>query len=99
MAADGERIASLDALRGAAALGVVLVHLSQTAPSLTPDQRSEISFTNLVRLFFSLGSSGVVLFFLISGFCVHRRWAVARRNETDNALLVLPFWKRRLRRL
>ena len=99
MAADRGRIASLDALRGAAALGVVLVHLSQTAPPLPPDQRSEISFTNLVRLFFSLGSSGVVLFFLISGFCVHWRWAVARRNETDNALLFLPFWKRRLRRL
>ena len=98
MAAERRRLAGIDALRGAAALGVVLVHLPTTA-HLRPYQGSEITFANLLRLFFDLGSSGVILFFLISGFCVHWRWAAARRIETENPLGVLPFWKRRFRRL
>ncbi len=98
MAMGRGRLAGIDALRGAAALGVVLVHLPTTA-HLRPYTGPEITLVNLVRLLFDLGSTGVILFFLISGFCVHWRWAVARRIDMDSPLRVLPFWKRRFRRL
>lgn len=50
------RIAELDALRGVAALGVVLFHLSLLDPAAGPG--------------FAVGASGVDLFFVISGFVI-----------------------------
>jgi len=51
-----DRIAELDALRGLAALGVVLFHLSLLDPAAGPG--------------FAVGASGVDLFFIISGFVI-----------------------------
>lgn len=50
------RIAELDALRGIAALGVVLFHLAFCSPEAGPG--------------FAVGASGVDLFFIISGFVI-----------------------------
>jgi peptidoglycan/LPS O-acetylase OafA/YrhL len=45
----------------------------------------------------SLGFTGVYLFFVISGFCIHLRWA-ARDGEGRSPSFV-AFWKRRIFRL
>ncbi|MFN2454535.1 MAG: acyltransferase family protein [Pyrinomonadaceae bacterium] len=90
------RLVSIDFLRGCAALGVVLTH------SLHGGQTD---FSTPTRLYFwfdaivSQGVLGVPLFFVISGFCIHQRWAkqyaVSNRTELD----FFAFWRRRMRRL
>jgi len=57
------RLDSIDTLRGAAAI---------------PVRPSKPAWVPWARELFSLGRSGLPLFFLLSGFCVHRRWALER---------------------
>src|SRR5215831_1484464 len=46
------------------------------------------------------GHLGVPLFFVISGFCIHLRWAKnAAKSGTEHKLDFASFWKRRLHRL
>jgi peptidoglycan/LPS O-acetylase OafA/YrhL len=45
------------------------------------------------------GFVGVFLFFVISGFCIHLRWAKATAAGRVPDMAFLPFWKRRWRRL
>jgi peptidoglycan/LPS O-acetylase OafA/YrhL len=94
----GGRLASIDALRGLAALGVVLYH--------AVDARGNDAPQTLLRwpLFFfhsltSFGYIGVFLFFVISGFCIHLQWARARAAGQTPEIRFGAFWKRRLRRL
>ena len=90
----GQRLASVDALRGAAALGVVAFHCAGRDAALWPGRAGEVA-GRLV----TLGWTGVMLFFVISGFCIHLGWARGRAAGGEPRVAFLPFWKRRARRL
>ncbi|MCC2671824.1 MAG: acyltransferase [Armatimonadetes bacterium] len=87
-----DRLTSIDALRGAAALAVVLFHTRLLGETAAPWQK-------LLGAPIYLGHAAVYLFFVVSGFCIHQ--GVARRLAAGASPHVefLPFWKRRLRRL
>lgn len=88
---------SIDALRGIAALAVVFYH----ALGQTPVEQGLVSsrVTPVLREAASYGFTGVFLFFVISGFCIHLRWAKATAAGRAPDVAFVPFWKRRWRRL
>ncbi len=88
------RLRSIDALRGVAALGVVMFH-ARAAVSLVPSRWFD-AFLNGVLFF---GRYGVWLFFVISGFCIHLRWAKEQQAVLSPHIDFRTFWKRRFRRL
>ena len=88
---------SIDALRGIAALAVVFFHLLKQTPESPRFIISAISAP--LRSVASYGFVGVFLFFVISGFCIHLRWAKATAAGRAPDMAFLPFWKRRWRRL
>src|SRR5215813_5104533 len=64
------RLISIDFLRGGAALAVVLHHAinwNETAP--------QSLFFRGIHAVLNQGYLGVPLFFVVSGFCIHLRWA------------------------
>ena len=89
---DARRLISIDALRGIAALWVVLTHLPRDHQG-----RTDAAFFAMLPLDF--GTLGVPLFLVISGFCIHL--AVARRALASGQTGVdwAAFWKRRFYRL
>ena len=89
----GGRLRSIDALRGLAAIGVVLFHARQAAG----DPISWLDRLAYGAVFF--GRYGVWLFFVISGFCIHMRWAKQRQTDPEARIEFVSFWKRRFRRL
>jgi len=94
----GGRLTSIDALRGIAALGVVLYHTVGRIDAPLP-----VSLWQwpgfFVRSLSGFGYVGVFLFFVISGFCIHLQWAKARAAGQPHPIRFGAFWKRRLRRL
>ena len=86
------RLASIDCLRGAASLAVVLFHNADWG------QRAAQAPAVLRAIYgaLSFGDLGVPLFFVISGFCIHLRTAV---DAPGGALSFGQFWRRRLQRL
>ena len=92
-----KRLRSIDALRGIAALGVVLYH------TVGPHPIIKHGFFNYLAVPFqyvsALGYVGVFLFFVISGFCIHLQWAKTRATGAAYEITFKAFWKRRLRRL
>jgi len=94
----GGRLKSIDALRGAAALGVVLYHMVGPKPQVAAGSSWRwLSLPFLHAL--SFGYVGVFLFFVISGFCIHLQWAKASATGINPEIDFVAFWKRRLRRL
>jgi peptidoglycan/LPS O-acetylase OafA/YrhL len=94
----GGRLRSIDALRGAAALGVVLYHIVGPRPQIAAgDSWRWLTLPFLHAL--SFGYVGVFLFFVISGFCIHLQWARASATGGNPEIDFAAFWKRRLRRL
>jgi peptidoglycan/LPS O-acetylase OafA/YrhL len=91
------RLAVIDALRGWAALAVVLFHLRFGLESFP--SASVPAFLKPVWLLLSFGNVGVWLFFVISGFCIHLRWAQARAAGEQPRIGFGAFWRRRIRRL
>ena len=92
------RLLSIDALRGAAAIGVVLYHaVDRNAKSLPANFLKYPA--HLVQLLSSYGYIGVFLFFVISGFCIHLQWAKSNASGQPAEIRFGEFWKRRLRRL
>jgi peptidoglycan/LPS O-acetylase OafA/YrhL len=92
------RLQSIDALRGVAALGVVLYHaVSQTQNSIPHNflhwPARSIQFLS------SFGYIGVFLFFVISGFCIHLQWAKSKASSRERPIQFGSFWRRRIRRL
>src|SRR6185503_13142512 len=74
----GERLRGIDALRGGAALAVVLYHEVGAKPY--PQSKAIWNwFFAPVWAALSFGYAGVFLFFVISGFCIHLQWAKRRR--------------------
>ena len=92
------RLAGIDALRGAAALGVVLFHAARRR-EFTAANPAAGWLANLPVALVSVGYSGVFLFFVISGFCIHLRWGRALADGAASDLGFVSFWKRRFRRL
>ena len=94
----GKRLQSIDALRGVAALGVVLYHTLNKI-SIVNSTPGQLLLMKPLLWLFSFGYVGVYLFFVISGFCIHLQWARARKTEANPQINFAAFWKRRLRRL
>jgi hypothetical protein len=72
----GTRLRSIDALRGLAAIGVVLYHTVQRPPNGIPARLLDWP-AYVVQFGSSFGYIGVFLFFVISGFCIHLQWALS----------------------
>jgi peptidoglycan/LPS O-acetylase OafA/YrhL len=92
------RLQSIDALRGVAALGVVLYHSVLQTTNAVPDNFFRWP-VKLLQFVSSFGYIGVFLFFVISGFCIHLQWAKSRANQQPRPIQFRSFWKRRIRRL
>lgn len=92
------RLQSIDALRGIAALGVVLYHAVLQTQNAVPNNFLK-GPVKLLQFVSSFGYIGVFLFFVISGFCIHLQWAKARASEKTHGVQFGSFWRRRLRRL
>ena len=90
------RLKSVDALRGAAALGVVLYHTVGPNARFGPRVLNWLVIPVLPMIRF--GYVGVFLFFVISGFCIHLSRAKAQ-VENKPPVGFTSFWKRRFRRL
>ncbi|MBI5838029.1 MAG: acyltransferase [Candidatus Eisenbacteria bacterium] len=96
-AAPTTRLTSLDFLRGVAALSVVAHHAinfgwGQNMPM-------HLGWFRALHAVVDRGDLGVPLFFVISGFCIHMRWArrFAETGVGDSDFA--GFWKRRIHRL
>jgi len=92
------RLRGIDALRGAAALGVVFYHAVEQGTKVLPNNLLQYPI-RLVQFGSSFGYIGVFLFFVISGFCIHLQWARAKAAGTEPEIHFGSFWKRRIRRL
>jgi peptidoglycan/LPS O-acetylase OafA/YrhL len=91
------RFESIDALRGIAALGVVMYHATMQSGGL-PANIFQWP-VKLLQFISSFGYIGVFLFFVISGFCIHLQWAKAKSNQQPETIRFGTFWRRRIRRL
>lgn len=90
---------SLDAMRGVAAVVVVVYHALGVAP-----QTAFVGWQWWLPLVASylvhFGYAGIYMFFVISGFCIHLHWARARAAGVEQPKIdFYTFWKRRVRRL
>ena len=92
------RLRGIDALRGVAALGVVLYHAVEQGKQVVPNNLMQYP-VRVIQLGSSLGYIGVFLFFVISGFCIHLQWARAKAAGAEPEIRFGAFWKRRIRRL
>ena len=92
------RLKSIDALRGIAALGVVLYHAVLRSTNAVPNNFFRWP-VKLLQFGSSFGYIGVFLFFVISGFCIHLQWAKSRARNQPQAIRFGTFWRRRIRRL
>ena len=92
------RLRSIDALRGIAAMGVVVYHCLGQSPHLLPNNFLAYP-VKLLQLASSFGYIGVFLFFVISGFCIHLQWARVQASGVKPTIEFGAFWKRRIRRL
>ena len=95
---ESRRLRGIDALRGVAALGVVLFHAVDQSKNALPNNLFDYP-VRLVQSASSFGYIGVFLFFVISGFCIHLQWARAKAAGTEPDIRFGSFWKRRIRRL
>ena len=95
---ESRRLRGIDALRGVAALGVVLFHAVDQTKNALPNNLFDYPI-RLVQFASSFGYIGVFLFFVISGFCIHLQWARAKAAGTEPDIRFGSFWKRRIRRL
>ncbi len=96
----GERLLAVDALRGVAVILVLLAHLPfslNALPVRTTDVIAANAFPPAVVTATDFGRFGVNLFLVISGFCIHMRWA--RVGDVRSHVDFLGFWRRRLVRL
>src|ERR1700730_549881 len=94
----GDRLQSIDALRGIAALGAGLYRAVIQTPNALPSNffRWPVRVLQFVS---SFGYIGVFLFFVISGFCIHLQWAKSRADRRSQSIGFGSFWRRRIRRL
>jgi len=90
---------SLDAMRGVAAVVVVVYHALGVAPQ-TIHVGWQWWLPALAAWVVHFGYAGIFMFFVISGFCIHLHWARARASGVERPVIdFYAFWKRRIRRL
>ena len=92
------RLRGLDALRGMAALAIVLYHATDYSKAALPNNLFYYPAW-LVQVALSQTYISVFLFFVISGFCIHLQWARAHAAGEKPKIEFGSFWKRRIRRL
>ena len=83
------RLRSIDALRGIAALGVVLYHAIERGKNALPNNLFDYPVRAL-QFISSYGYIGVFLFFVISGFCIHLFTNPAWLQSVNVLLLTVP---------
>ncbi len=95
------RFLTIDALRGVAAFMVVLFHAFGGGTVFRMTATGELSARDAWQLIPGFGYIGVYLFFVISGFCIHLRWAKARVADpaSNPKIDFFAFWRRRWIRL
>jgi len=97
------RLGTLDAVRGLAALYVVMHHarmllwISQHDALVSGSRKARYMVTAASSLTF--GHQAVVLFFVLSGFCIHYRQAKGIREGSATAFRLGPYLYRRARRI
>lgn len=95
------RFKSIDSLRGVAILAVLIHHLPYSHQLVVSTTASAAKRTSVIshglEQWLALGRWGVMLFLVISGFCIHLRWA--KVGDMDARVGFWAFWKRRLARL
>ncbi|MEO7169586.1 MAG: acyltransferase [Sphingomonas sp.] len=105
--AGSRRVHSVDILRALAALAVVLYHarkgfsigLQQMIATYGfPIWRPDILLSYASSIF-AFGWLGVPVFFVLSGYCIHRGYAMKLARAGDTQLAVLSFYKRRFVRI
>jgi peptidoglycan/LPS O-acetylase OafA/YrhL len=90
---------SLDAMRGVAAVVVVVYHALGVAPQ-TAFSGWQWWLPLVAGWIVHFGYAGIYMFFVISGFCIHLHWARARAAGVEEPKIdFYAFWKRRVRRL
>lgn len=90
---------SLDAMRGVAAVIVVVYHALGVAPQ-TAFSGWQWWLPLGASYVVHFGYAGIYMFFVISGFCIHLHWARARAAGVEEPKIdFYMFWKRRVRRL
>jgi peptidoglycan/LPS O-acetylase OafA/YrhL len=92
------RLRGLDALRGMAALAIVLYHATDQSGRAVPANLLQYP-VRFLQFAISQTYISVFLFFVISGFCIHLQWARARARGEEPKIPFGAFWKRRIRRL
>lgn len=93
------RLASIDFLRGAAALAVVFDHVIMYPDDLGYSVLAKSSWLKPLYAACRQGYLGVPLFFVLSGFCIHLRWAKRGQTTAMTKATFLDFWRRRFHRL
>lgn len=91
------RLPSLDLLRGVAALAVVCHHALNYGQST--NLPVHVPWFRWLYAVVDRGELGVPLFFVISGFCIHLRWARQYRDTGSFGVGFGAFWRRRIHRL
>jgi peptidoglycan/LPS O-acetylase OafA/YrhL len=96
-----KRLRSLDALRGFASLAVVAYHaINYGADSrMSGNMPLDSALFRAIYRVLDLGYLGVPLFFVLSGFCIHFRYAAAHAKHGEFDVPVGDFFKRRFSRL
>jgi len=93
------RMLSLDAMRGVAAVVVVVYHALGVAPQ-TAFVGWQWWLPEAASYVVHFGYAGIYMFFVISGFCIHLHWARQRAAGVEQPVInFYTFWKRRVRRL
>ena len=93
------RMLTLDAMRGGAALAVITYHALGVAPQ-TAWSGWEWWLPRFTEYLVHFAFAGVYLFFVISGYCIHLHWARTRAAGVQKPIIDFgKFWKRRVRRL
>ncbi len=89
-----DRIFAVDVLRGIAVLAVLLNHIPHYA--MGGFRENPWFFPAFLMDF---GYLGVGLFVVVSGFCIHRRNAIADQSDRGQRINWYEFWQRRMWRL
>ncbi len=95
--ARGGRSVAVDLLRGVAVTMVMLGHLPFSPSGLMAQGGGGVYPPAAVSNLLAYGHYGVQLFLVISGYCIHTRWA--RQPDRSAKIDFFAFWRRRLSRL